>query len=82
MSCFIIPPHPIFLLLLLSGCKLLFKHDLAKTWGKHCPSCTYCHCTSKKVVTAQYGGATEEFCCEECRSKYTMLFCHVSSQPD
>ncbi|XP_008329236.1 zinc finger MYM-type protein 4-like isoform X2 [Cynoglossus semilaevis] len=60
------------------GCKLLFKHDLAKTWGKHCPSCTYCHCTSKKVVTAQYGGATEEFCCEECRSKYTMLFCHLS----
>ncbi|MGJ0206835.1 hypothetical protein [Streptococcus pyogenes] len=32
---------------------------------------------SKKLVTAQYGGSTEEFCSEECRSRYTMLFCHV-----
>ncbi|KAG7500671.1 hypothetical protein JOB18_025701 [Solea senegalensis] len=60
------------------GCKLLFKHDLAKNWGKHCSSCVYCHCVSKKLVTAQYGGSTEEFCSEECRSKYTMLFCHVA----
>ncbi|XP_073340524.1 zinc finger MYM-type protein 4 isoform X6 [Pagrus major] len=60
------------------GCKLLFRHDLTKNWGKHCHSCVYCHSVSKKLVTAQYGGSTEEFCSEECRSKYTMLFCHVA----
>lgn len=60
------------------GCKLLFRHDLTKNWGKHCNSCIYCHSVSKKLVTAQYGSSTEEFCSEECRSKYTMLFCHVS----
>ncbi|XP_028256554.1 zinc finger MYM-type protein 4-like isoform X4 [Parambassis ranga] len=60
------------------GCKLLFKHELSKNWGKHCHSCVYCHSISKKLVTAQYGGSTEEFCSEECRSKYTMLFCHVA----
>ncbi|XP_032391777.1 zinc finger MYM-type protein 4 isoform X1 [Etheostoma spectabile] len=60
------------------GCKLLFRHDLTKNWGKHCHSCVYCQSVSKKLVTAQYGGSTEEFCSEECRSKYTMLFCHVA----
>ncbi|XP_038151956.1 zinc finger MYM-type protein 4 isoform X2 [Cyprinodon tularosa] len=60
------------------GCKLLFRHELSKNWGKHCNSCVYCHCASKKLVTAQYGGSIEEFCSEECRSKYTMLFCHVA----
>lgn len=73
--------NPQTLLSLLSGCKLLFRHDLTKNWGKHCHSCVYCHSVSKKLVTAQYGGSTEEFCSEECRSKYTMLFCHVSKQP-
>lgn len=66
------------LLSLLPGCKLLFRHDLTKHWGKHCHSCVYCHSVSKKLVTAQYGGSTEEFCSDDCRSKYTMLFCHVS----
>ncbi|KAM6899612.1 zinc finger MYM-type protein 4-like [Xenentodon cancila] len=60
------------------GCKLLFRHELSEKWGKHCQSCVYCHCVSKKLVTAQYGGSVEEFCSEECRSKYTMLFCHVA----
>ncbi|KAM3597055.1 uncharacterized protein V6R79_025494 [Siganus canaliculatus] len=60
------------------GCKLLYGHELTKSWGKHCQSCVYCHSASKKLVTAQYGGSTEEFCSEECRSKYTMLFCHVA----
>ncbi|XP_063754586.1 zinc finger MYM-type protein 4-like isoform X2 [Eleginops maclovinus] len=60
------------------GCKLLFRHDQTKSWGKHCNSCVYCHSVSKKLVTAQYGGSTEEFCSDECRSKYTMLFCHVA----
>ncbi|XP_047460232.1 zinc finger MYM-type protein 4 isoform X2 [Mugil cephalus] len=60
------------------GCKLLFRHELSKNWGKHCHSCAYCQSVSKKLVTAQYGGSTEEFCSEECRSRYTMLFCHVA----
>uniref|UniRef100_A0A8C5DRR3 TRASH domain-containing protein n=1 Tax=Gouania willdenowi TaxID=441366 RepID=A0A8C5DRR3_GOUWI len=60
------------------GCKLLYRHDLSKEWGKHCNSCVNCHSMSQKVVMAQYGGATEEFCSGECRSKYTMLFCHVA----
>ncbi|XP_035847040.1 zinc finger MYM-type protein 4 isoform X2 [Sander lucioperca] len=60
------------------GCKLLFRHDMTKNWGKHCHSCVYCHSVSKKLVTAQYGGSTEEFCSDDCRSKYTMLFCHVA----
>nr|XP_040044626.1 zinc finger MYM-type protein 4 isoform X1 [Gasterosteus aculeatus aculeatus] len=60
------------------GCKLLFRHEMSKKWGKHCLSCIYCHGMSKKLVTAQYGGSTEEFCSDECRSKYTMLFCHVA----
>lgn len=66
------------LLFLLSGCKVLFRQKLAKTWGKHCKSCEYCYSMSKKLVTATYGGSTEEFCSDDCRSKYTMLFCHVS----
>lgn len=66
--------------LTLPGCKLLFRHDLTKNWGKHCHSCLYCHSVSKKLVTAQYGGSTEDFCSEECRSKYTMLFCHVRNK--
>lgn len=61
----------------LSGCKLLFQQELTKTWGKHCQSCVFCQSTSQKLVTAQYGGSTEEFCSDDCRSKYTMLFCHV-----
>uniref|UniRef100_H0VC43 Zinc finger MYM-type containing 4 n=1 Tax=Cavia porcellus TaxID=10141 RepID=H0VC43_CAVPO len=40
------------------GCKLLYKHDLGKRWGSHCKMC-------RKL---------EDFCCEECMSKYTVLF--------
>uniref|UniRef100_A0A1A8K1U5 TRASH domain-containing protein n=1 Tax=Nothobranchius kuhntae TaxID=321403 RepID=A0A1A8K1U5_NOTKU len=60
------------------GCKLLFRHELSKNWGKHCQACAYCQCVSRKLVTAQYGTSIEEFCSDECRSKYTMLFCHVA----
>ncbi|XP_075995646.1 zinc finger MYM-type protein 4 [Genypterus blacodes] len=60
------------------GCKLLFRHDLAKVWGKHCHTCAFCLSVSEKLVSAQYGGTTEEFCSDECRSRYTMLFCHVA----
>ncbi|KAM3858577.1 zinc finger MYM-type protein 4-like [Diretmus argenteus] len=60
------------------GCQLLYKHDLAKSWGKHCRCCAYCLSISKIMVTGQYGGTTEEFCSDDCRSNYTMLFCHVA----
>ncbi|XP_061615207.1 zinc finger MYM-type protein 4 isoform X1 [Phyllopteryx taeniolatus] len=60
------------------GCKLLYEHDLDKRWGKHCKSCSYCQCVSRKLEKALYGESSEEFCSEECRSNYTMLFCHVA----
>lgn len=60
------------------GCKLLHRHDLTKAWGTHCQSCSFCHSGAKKVVTAHYGNSSEEFCSDDCRSKYTMLFCHVA----
>lgn len=63
-----------------SGCKQLFQQELTKMWGKHCQSCIFCQSTSQKLVTAQYGGSTEEFCSDDCRSKYTMLFCHVREE--
>ncbi|XP_053719835.1 zinc finger MYM-type protein 4 isoform X1 [Synchiropus splendidus] len=59
------------------GCKMLYRHDLAKRWGHHCQSCAFCLCISKNLVTAQFGDSVEEFCSESCRSKYTVLFCHV-----
>nr|XP_057903889.1 zinc finger MYM-type protein 4 [Doryrhamphus excisus]XP_057903890.1 zinc finger MYM-type protein 4 [Doryrhamphus excisus] len=61
-----------------NGCKRLYEQELEKSWGKHCTSCRYCRRVSETLVTELYGGATEEFCSEDCRSKYTMLFCHVA----
>lgn len=60
------------------GCKLLYKHDLAKRWGNHCKMCSYCLQTSPKLVQNNLGGKVEEFCCEECMSKYTVLFYQVN----
>eukprot|EP00063_Salmo_salar_P058175 XP_014033010.1 PREDICTED: zinc finger MYM-type protein 4-like isoform X3 [Salmo salar] len=60
------------------GCKLLYKHDLTKRWGKHCRICAYCASTAQKAVTGQYGGKMEEFCSDECKSHYTLLFCQVA----
>ncbi|XP_028675546.2 zinc finger MYM-type protein 4 [Erpetoichthys calabaricus] len=56
------------------GCKLLYKHDLAKRWGSHCRCCTYCTNASQKVVQNHFAGKLEEFCSEECMSMYTVLF--------
>ncbi|KAM4701633.1 zinc finger MYM-type protein 4 isoform 2-T4 [Discoglossus pictus] len=56
------------------GCKLLYKHDLAKKWGSHCKMCSYCFQTSPKIVRNHFGGKLEEFCGEECMAKYTVLF--------
>uniref|UniRef100_A0AAV2K548 TRASH domain-containing protein n=1 Tax=Knipowitschia caucasica TaxID=637954 RepID=A0AAV2K548_KNICA len=60
------------------GCKLLYRHDLTKGWGNYCQSCSYCHSLSKKCTGAYYGTSSEDFCSDICRTKYTMLFCHVS----
>uniref|UniRef100_A0A8C5NXU9 Zinc finger, MYM-type 4 n=1 Tax=Jaculus jaculus TaxID=51337 RepID=A0A8C5NXU9_JACJA len=56
------------------GCKLLYKHDLGKRWGSHCKMCSYCLQTSPKLIQNHLGGKVEDFCCEECMSKYTVLF--------
>ncbi|XP_077446206.1 zinc finger MYM-type protein 4-like isoform X2 [Stigmatopora argus] len=60
------------------GCKLLYEHDLDARWGKHCKSCSYCQCVSKNLEKTLYGESNGEFCSEDCRSNYTMLFCHVA----
>ncbi|KAI5607747.1 zinc finger MYM-type protein 4 isoform X1 [Silurus asotus] len=61
------------------GCKLLYKHDLAKFWGKrHCRNCLYCSSTSQTVMTSIFSGKQEEFCGKECLSQYTLLFCEVA----
>ncbi|OXB66387.1 hypothetical protein ASZ78_011921 [Callipepla squamata] len=64
------------------GCKLLYKHDLAKRWGNHCKMCSYCLQTSPKVVQNLFEKRTEEFCSEECMSKFTVLFYQASTQTD
>ncbi|XP_025899103.1 zinc finger MYM-type protein 4 isoform X1 [Nothoprocta perdicaria] len=56
------------------GCKLLYKHDLAKRWGNHCKMCSYCLQASPKLVQNHFGGKMEEFCSEDCMSKFTVLF--------
>uniref|UniRef100_A0A8C2U2A7 Zinc finger MYM-type containing 4 n=1 Tax=Coturnix japonica TaxID=93934 RepID=A0A8C2U2A7_COTJA len=55
-------------------CKLLYKHDLTKRWGNHCKMCSYCLQTSPKLVQNLFGAKMEEFCSEECMSKFTVLF--------
>ncbi|NWU82073.1 ZMYM4 protein, partial [Onychorhynchus coronatus] len=55
-------------------CKLLYKHDLSKRWGNHCKMCSYCLQTAPKLVQNFFGGKVEEFCSEECMSKFTALF--------
>uniref|UniRef100_A0A8B9K677 Zinc finger MYM-type protein 4 n=1 Tax=Astyanax mexicanus TaxID=7994 RepID=A0A8B9K677_ASTMX len=61
------------------GCKLLYKHDLVKRWGKkHCRNCLYCSGTSQTLVTSVFSGKQEEFCGNECLSQYTLLFCQVA----
>ncbi|XP_036767838.2 zinc finger MYM-type protein 4 isoform X3 [Manis pentadactyla] len=63
------------------GCKLLYKHDLAKRWGNHCKMCSYCLQTSPKLLQNNVGGKMEEFCCEECVSKFSVL-CYQMAKCD
>ncbi|KAG7457962.1 hypothetical protein MATL_G00232730 [Megalops atlanticus] len=60
------------------GCKLLYKHDLAKRWGNHCHTCSYCGNTAPRVVRKHFAGKMEEFCGNECMSHYTVLFYQMS----
>ncbi|XP_072545089.1 zinc finger MYM-type protein 4 isoform X2 [Salminus brasiliensis] len=56
------------------GCKLLFKHDLAKQHGAQCRVCAYCSNMTHNTIQNHFGGKLEEFCTEECMSLYTVLF--------
>ncbi|XP_076157610.1 zinc finger MYM-type protein 4-like isoform X2 [Alosa pseudoharengus] len=61
------------------GCTLLYRHDLAKRWGrKHCRNCRYCGGISPSVVSSRFSDKQEEFCSQECVSAYTLLFCQVA----
>uniref|UniRef100_A0A673G9F5 Zinc finger MYM-type protein 4-like n=1 Tax=Sinocyclocheilus rhinocerous TaxID=307959 RepID=A0A673G9F5_9TELE len=56
------------------GCKLLFKHDLVKRWGKkHCRSCFYCSGSAQTLVTEVVNNVEEEFCGNLCLSQHTLL---------
>ncbi|KAL2099261.1 hypothetical protein ACEWY4_005741 [Coilia grayii] len=56
------------------GCKLLFKHDLAKRLGQPCSTCTFCSNMTPKTIPNYFAGKVEEFCSEDCMSAYTVLF--------
>uniref|UniRef100_A0A671S4Q0 Zinc finger MYM-type protein 4-like n=1 Tax=Sinocyclocheilus anshuiensis TaxID=1608454 RepID=A0A671S4Q0_9TELE len=56
------------------GCKLLFKHDLVKRWGKkHCRSCFYCSGSTQTLVTEVVNNVEQEFCGNLCLSQQTLL---------
>lgn len=60
------------------GCSFLYRAKLRELWGEHCGSCAYCLCTAKTLVTDFYRDKVEQFCSQECNSKYNKLLCHVS----
>ncbi|KAG7219307.1 hypothetical protein INR49_010369, partial [Caranx melampygus] len=60
------------------GCLMLFRHELEKEWGKHCGSCSLCHCISRTLVTSKYDGKEEEFCSEGCNKIFNLLYCHLA----
>ncbi|KAF4100382.1 zinc finger MYM-type protein 4 isoform X3 [Onychostoma macrolepis] len=56
------------------GCKLLYKHDLVKRWGKkHCRNCFYCSGSSQALVTEAIDNVEQEFCGNICLSQQTLL---------
>ncbi|XP_029114216.1 zinc finger MYM-type protein 4-like isoform X2 [Scleropages formosus] len=56
------------------GCKLLYKHDVSKRCGSPCRTCAFCTNMSTKMIHSHFGGKLEEFCQEDCMSRYTVLF--------
>ncbi|KAF6112406.1 zinc finger MYM-type containing 6 [Phyllostomus discolor] len=55
-------------------CKYLSARDFGELWGNYCRMCSYCSQTSSNLVENRLEGKLEEFCCEDCMSKYTVLF--------
>ncbi|KPP61679.1 zinc finger, MYM-type 4-like, partial [Scleropages formosus] len=54
--------------------KLLYKHDVSKRCGSPCRTCAFCTNMSTKMIHSHFGGKLEEFCQEDCMSRYTVLF--------
>ncbi|XP_069865005.1 zinc finger MYM-type protein 6 isoform X1 [Dipodomys merriami] len=55
-------------------CKFLSVRDFGERWGNYCKMCSYCSQVSPNLVENRLEGKLEEFCCEECMSKFTVLF--------
>ncbi|XP_049734671.1 zinc finger MYM-type protein 6 isoform X4 [Elephas maximus indicus] len=55
-------------------CKSLSARDFGERWRNYCKICSYCSQTSPNLVENRLEGKLEEFCCEECMSKFTVLF--------
>ncbi|XP_029803708.1 zinc finger MYM-type protein 6 isoform X2 [Suricata suricatta] len=55
-------------------CKFLSARDFGERWGNYCKMCSYCSQTSPNLVENRLEGKVEEFCCEDCMSKFTVLF--------
>ncbi|XP_077006489.1 zinc finger MYM-type protein 6 isoform X2 [Tamandua tetradactyla] len=55
-------------------CKTLSARDFGERWGNYCKKCSYCSQTSPNLVENRLEGKLEEFCCEDCMTKYTVLF--------
>ncbi|XP_008052733.1 zinc finger MYM-type protein 6 [Carlito syrichta] len=55
-------------------CKFLSARDFGERWGNYCKMCSYCSQTSPNLIENRLEGKLEEFCCEDCMSKFTVLF--------
>ncbi|XP_058534641.1 zinc finger MYM-type protein 6 [Ochotona princeps] len=55
-------------------CKFLSARDFGERWGTYCKRCSYCSQTSPNLIENRLEGKLEEFCCEECMAKFTVLF--------
>uniref|UniRef100_A0A4W2GWJ7 Zinc finger MYM-type containing 6 n=1 Tax=Bos indicus x Bos taurus TaxID=30522 RepID=A0A4W2GWJ7_BOBOX len=55
-------------------CKFLSARDFGERWGSYCKMCSYCSQTSPNLVENRLEGKLEEFCCEDCMTKFTVLF--------
>ncbi|XP_057355968.1 zinc finger MYM-type protein 6 isoform X3 [Manis pentadactyla] len=55
-------------------CKFLSARDFGERWGNYCKMCSYCSQTSPNLVENRFEGKLEEFCCDDCMSKFIVLF--------
>ncbi|XP_007948595.1 zinc finger MYM-type protein 6 [Orycteropus afer afer] len=55
-------------------CKSLSARDFGERWRNYCKMCSYCSQTSPNLIENRLEGKLEEFCCEDCMSKFTVLF--------